>query len=101
MSKRNVAYIKPDEPAFLKKIKEQVGYKEGPTVDTKVGYVRMYLRIQNITDFLQRENLNPITDEDLEDTQDEQPTVVVLQPGDLTAEEAAEVNKLRKKGQFF
>lgn len=37
MSKRNIAYIKPQEPSFLRKIKEQVGYKEGPTVDTKVG----------------------------------------------------------------
>lgn len=36
MSKRNVAYIKPQEPEFLRKLKEQVGYKEGPTVDTKV-----------------------------------------------------------------
>lgn len=36
MSKRNVAYIKPKEPAFLARLKEQVGFKEGPTVDTKV-----------------------------------------------------------------
>ncbi|GJQ88043.1 hypothetical protein Trydic_g12965 [Trypoxylus dichotomus] len=79
MSKRNVTYIKPEEPAFLKRIKEQVGYTEGPTVDTK------------------RENLNPVEPEDLEDTIDEQPTVVVLQPGDLTAEEAAAVNKQRNE----
>lgn len=38
MSKRNIAYIKPQEPSFLRKLKEQIGYKEGPTVDTKVGY---------------------------------------------------------------
>ncbi|KRT79548.1 hypothetical protein AMK59_7096 [Oryctes borbonicus] len=79
MSKRNVTYIKPEEPAFLKKIKEQVGYTEGPTVNTK------------------RENLNPVEPEDLEDTAEEQPTVVVLQTGDLTAEEAAEVNKQREE----
>lgn len=37
MSKRHVAYIKPEEPSFLKKLKQQAGYQEGPTVDTKVG----------------------------------------------------------------
>lgn len=37
MSKRNISYIKPTEPSFLRKLKEQIGYKEGPTVDTKVG----------------------------------------------------------------
>ena len=39
MSKRNITYTKPEEPEFLKKIKQQAGYKEGPTVATKVGYV--------------------------------------------------------------
>lgn len=35
--KRNqVAYIKPNEPAFLRRIKQQIGYREGPDVDTKV-----------------------------------------------------------------
>ena len=27
-NKRNVAYIKPEEPAFLKRIKQEIGYKE-------------------------------------------------------------------------
>ena len=38
MSKRkhNIAYIKPDEPKFLREMKIQAGYKEGPTIDTKV-----------------------------------------------------------------
>lgn len=31
-----VAWVKPTEPSFLKKFKNDVGYKEGPTVDTKV-----------------------------------------------------------------
>lgn len=36
MSKRNnVTYIKP-EPKFLQQLKEQIGLKSGPTVDTKV-----------------------------------------------------------------
>lgn len=37
MSKRNkVMFSKPNEPEFLRRIKEKVGFKEGPTVDTKV-----------------------------------------------------------------
>ncbi len=31
-----VSWVKPEEPSFLKKFKNDVGYKEGPTVDTKV-----------------------------------------------------------------
>lgn len=33
---RGVAWVKPAEPSFLKKFKSDVGYKEGPNVDTKV-----------------------------------------------------------------
>lgn len=37
MSKRNqVSYVRPAEPAFLSRFKERVGYREGPTVETKV-----------------------------------------------------------------
>lgn len=36
MSKRNVAFIKPDEPAFLKRMKQQIGYQEPDTVEAKV-----------------------------------------------------------------
>lgn len=40
MSKKNsITYIKPEEPSFLKKLKAQIGYKEGPTVETKVSYI--------------------------------------------------------------
>lgn len=35
-AKGNVSWVKPAEPSFLKKFKNDVGYKEGPTVDTKV-----------------------------------------------------------------
>ena len=38
MPKRNITYVKQEEPAFLKQFKERVGYKEGPDVETKVGY---------------------------------------------------------------
>lgn len=35
--------MKPSEPSFLKKFKNDVGYKEGPTVDTKVSVALAYL----------------------------------------------------------
>ncbi|RZC34899.1 DUF4604 domain containing protein [Asbolus verrucosus] len=80
MSKRSITYTKPEEPNFLKKLKQQVGYKEGPTVDTK------------------REDLGPA--EDLSDCDDEQPTVVVLGEGDLTAEQASrERDRLERDGK--
>uniref|UniRef100_A0A6P7H6P9 Uncharacterized protein KIAA1143 homolog n=1 Tax=Diabrotica virgifera virgifera TaxID=50390 RepID=A0A6P7H6P9_DIAVI len=83
MSKRHVAYIKPDEPSFLKKLKREAGYIEGPTVDTK------------------RENYGEVSQEDLLDTEEEKPTVVVLKPGDLTAEEAQLEEERLKKGKSY
>lgn len=80
MSKRSVSFIKPDEPSFLKKLKSQVGYQEGPTIDTK------------------REELETFCDNELEYHDEEQPTVVVLKSGDLTAEEVAiEKNRLEQE----
>uniref|UniRef100_A0A336NAY0 CSON012122 protein n=1 Tax=Culicoides sonorensis TaxID=179676 RepID=A0A336NAY0_CULSO len=80
MSKRNVAFIKPDEPSFLKQIKEQIGYKEGPDINTK------------------RQKLELEDDDDLSDNahelDEESPQVVVLKDGDLTAEQA-EIEKKR------
>ncbi|XP_011861033.1 PREDICTED: uncharacterized protein KIAA1143 homolog [Vollenhovia emeryi] len=77
--KHNISYIKPDEPKFLRELKEQIGYKEGPTVDTK------------------RQSLPEVSDEEREELVDEQPVVVVLNSGDLTAEEADAFNKQREK----
>jgi len=69
MSKRNkIAYIKPQEPSFLRKLKEEANYKEGPTVDTKKCEARSY--------------------EEDESYDDDNPTVVVLNKGDLTSDEA-------------
>lgn len=35
--KRNaVMFAKPDEPAFLRRMKAELGYKESPSIDTKV-----------------------------------------------------------------
>lgn len=42
-----------------------------------------------------------ISPEDLEDEEDEQPTVVVLKSGDLTAEEAARAKLQLDKGEIF
>lgn len=78
MSKRNVAFIKPDEPSFLKQIKQQIGYKEGPDINTK------RQKLERNSD-----------DEDFSDDLDEEsPQVVVLKEGDLTAEQA-DVEKKR------
>ncbi|KAF6202263.1 hypothetical protein GE061_004661 [Apolygus lucorum] len=74
MSKRNIAYIKPKEPAFLARLKQEAGYKEGPSVDTK------------------KEQLPSLNSSDESDGED-QPLVVVLKPGDLTKEEAEAVVK--------
>ncbi|XP_074911671.1 uncharacterized protein KIAA1143 homolog [Buteo buteo] len=82
MSKRNqVSYVRPAEPAFLSRFKRQVGYREGPTVETK------------------REQL-PLAECDSEngsDNEDEQPQVVTLKKGDLTAEEAMKIKQQIKE----
>ncbi|KAM6421761.1 uncharacterized protein KIAA1143 homolog isoform 1-T1 [Rhynochetos jubatus] len=81
MSKRNqVSYVRPAEPAFLSRFKRQVGYREGPTVETK------------------REQL-PLADdsENGSDKEDEQPQVVTLKKGDLTAEEAMKIKQQIKE----
>ncbi|XP_065570713.1 uncharacterized protein KIAA1143 homolog isoform X3 [Artemia franciscana] len=78
MSKRNnIGFSKPPEPAFIRRIKEQIGYKEGPNIDTK----REVLEI----------------DEDFEEKEDDKPTIVVLKSGDLTQEEAEKLEKDRKE----
>ncbi|XP_077264525.1 uncharacterized protein KIAA1143 homolog [Temnothorax americanus] len=77
--KHNISYIKPDEPKFLRELKEKIGYKEGPTVDTK------------------REVLPEISDDEKEELTDEKPVVVILNSGDLTAEEADAFKKQKEK----
>ncbi|XP_078055605.1 uncharacterized protein KIAA1143 homolog [Mustelus asterias] len=83
MSKRNnVSYVKPAEPAFLRKFKQDVGYKAGPTVETK------------------RQQLAPVdSDSGQSDPEDEQPQVVVLRQGDLTADEAAKIKKVTESSK--
>lgn len=77
MSKKsNVSWVKPAEPSFLKKFKNDVGFKEGPTVETKKQQM-------------------PQLDEDSGDSdrEDEMPQVVVLKKGDLNAEEVMKIKK--------
>ncbi|XP_077715350.1 uncharacterized protein KIAA1143 homolog isoform X2 [Canis aureus] len=88
MSKRNqVSYVRPAEPAFLARFKERVGYREGPTVETK----RTQLQL-------------PDEDGDHSDKEDEQPQVVVLKKGDLSVEEVMKIKaeiKAAKAGTYF
>ncbi|XP_047005069.1 uncharacterized protein KIAA1143 homolog [Schistocerca americana] len=74
MSKRNtVSYVKPQEPAFLTRLKQEAGFVPKDTVETK------------------KVTLPSCTDDDLDDKDDEQPVVVVLKPGDISAEEAEQI----------
>ncbi|XP_059612698.1 uncharacterized protein KIAA1143 homolog [Phlebotomus argentipes] len=81
MSKRNIVFNKPEDPSFLKRIKESIGYREGPTVETK------------------RQRLEHFEESDSDsEVNEEKPQVVVLKPGDLTADEAErEQQKLLKE----
>ncbi|XP_005187683.1 uncharacterized protein KIAA1143 homolog [Musca domestica] len=83
MSKRNIAYIKPQDPSFLAKLKQEIGYKEGPNVDTK------RQKLENLED--------NFSDSEEPEREDEKPLVVVLKSGDLTAQEAEEEQKRLEK----
>ncbi|XP_016991676.1 uncharacterized protein KIAA1143 homolog [Drosophila rhopaloa] len=86
MSKRNnITYVKPQEPSFLAKLKAEIGYKEGPSVETK----RQRLE-SDPEDYDSGEDSRP-------EREDEQPQVVVLRPGDLSAEEAKTEKQLAAK----
>lgn len=78
--KANVAYIKPEEPKFLKAFKEKVGYREDKEV----------LADKFAT-------MPSATDDDLEDGEDEQPQIVMLQTGDISQEE---YDRLRSEGRL-
>ncbi|KAM4633270.1 uncharacterized protein KIAA1143 homolog [Polymixia lowei] len=71
--KSDVSWVKPSEPSFLKKFKSDVGYKEGPNVDTK------------------RQLMPTLDDDSGSDREDELPQVVVLKKGDLSAEEVKKI----------
>ncbi|XP_071388747.1 uncharacterized protein KIAA1143 homolog isoform X2 [Centroberyx affinis] len=71
--KTGVSWVKPAEPSFLKKFKSDVGYKEGPTVDTK------------------RQVMPTLDDDSGSDREDELPQVVVIKKGDLSADEVKKI----------
>ncbi|KPP63844.1 hypothetical protein Z043_117863, partial [Scleropages formosus] len=81
MSKRgSVSWVKPAEPSFLRKFKNDVGFKEGPTVDTK--------------------RQMPAAEDDSSgdsEREDEQPQVVVLEKKHLTAEEVKHIKDQMKE----
>lgn len=74
--KRNVNYIKPEDPEFLKVLKKQVGYD-----DTNHKF----------------DKLECLDNDFVDDGDDEQPQVVVLNNGDLTAEQAEQERKKIEK----
>ncbi|XP_034102472.1 uncharacterized protein KIAA1143 homolog [Drosophila albomicans] len=80
MSKRNnITYVKPQEPSFLAKLKAEIGYKEGPNIDTK--------RQRLDEDHNDDDDYN--SGEERPEREDEKPQIVVLSRGDLTADEVA------------
>ncbi|XP_055509214.1 uncharacterized protein KIAA1143 homolog [Leucoraja erinacea] len=83
MSKRSaVSFVRPPEPAFLRRFKEAVGYTPGPSVHTK------------------RQLQAPVdSDSGPSDGEDEQPQVVVLRQGDLTAEEATKIKETAESSE--
>ncbi|XP_068632658.1 uncharacterized protein KIAA1143 homolog [Battus philenor] len=74
--KRNVSYIKPEDPKFLKMLKKEAGYE-----NTNHKFDKLK---NNEEDFV-------------DDEESEKPQVVVLKDGDLTAEEAAVENERLEK----
>ncbi|XP_067643054.1 uncharacterized protein KIAA1143 homolog [Eurosta solidaginis] len=82
--KRNISYVKPQDPSFLAKLKAQIGYREGPTVETK----------RQKLDY----NDSGSDSEERPEREEEKPQVVVLRSGDLTAEEALKEEQRIAKG---
>lgn len=75
--KANVSWVKPAEPSFLKKFKNDVGFKEGPTIHTK------------------RLEMPALEDDSGSDREDELPQVVILKKGDLSAEEVLQIKEVK------
>ncbi len=71
--KNKLEFIKQDTPKFLRDFKAKVGYKDGPTVETK----KQKIPTRNEDD----------DDDDDGEREDEKPTICVLRAGDLTEEE--------------
>lgn len=105
MSKRNnITYVKPQEPSFLAKLKAEIGYKEGPTVETKVRsrqsaplmlsydanvFLFFGKQRQKLEERDQEDGYDDPSDQERPEHEDEKPQIVVLSRGDLTADEVA------------
>lgn len=97
MSKKSKVFCeKPEEPAFIKRMKERIGYQAGPTIDTKVSNCFDSFRLLFLTILMhpQKEELPkaPINDEENE-VDEEQPTIVVLRKGDLNEDEVKAIRE--------
>ncbi|KAF7988316.1 hypothetical protein HCN44_000889 [Aphidius gifuensis] len=86
--KHNVAYMKPSEPKFLRELKEQAGYKAGPTVETKRGVFPGY------------ENEDIESDDERINPAEEEPVVVVLKNGDMTLDEVENYKKAKEEEEL-
>lgn len=96
MSKRNISYIKPKDPSFLQKLKAEIGFKEGPNVDTKRQKLED-LDGNSIEGDYNNQGSSADGEGDYE-KDDEKPQIVVIKSGDLTAEEAeAEKRRIEKE----
>ncbi|CAG5127878.1 unnamed protein product [Candidula unifasciata] len=85
MPRNGVQYVNNEEPAFIQQFKEKIGYKEGPSINSK----------RNMPNFDDHEDEE---DEYAPEKEDEKPVVVVVKSGDLTAEEAHAEQKLVEDG---
>ncbi|XP_028926999.1 uncharacterized protein KIAA1143 homolog [Ornithorhynchus anatinus] len=82
MSRRpQVAYVPPPQPAFLARFEEEAGGRHGPTVHTE------------------KEQPQIPEDGETSDKEDEQPQVVVLKKGDLSAEEVMKIKEQIKSSK--
>uniref|UniRef100_A0A915KT98 DUF4604 domain-containing protein n=1 Tax=Romanomermis culicivorax TaxID=13658 RepID=A0A915KT98_ROMCU len=84
MSKKKdaICYTKPEEPKFLKEIKQKLGYKEGPTVDDKRNLDKNFVSDDENDD-----------DNVVKEKPEEQPQIVVLKEGDIDESEYKQLVK--------
>ena len=107
----SVQFSKPQEPSFLRDLKRQVGYKD-PVEDMNAKvllyscfdivllnrYALLVMQenpyFSSIFIFMQRKSTEGL-DNNQEDKDDEKPTVVVLNDGDLSEEEAQKIKAVQ------
>lgn len=103
--KRNIAFARPEEPEFIKKLKQRAGITRGPDIETKVMMITPKVdATMLITMLFKLEALPKAQREDLEDKEEEHPVIVVLKNGDLTEEQVNQINeenKIKRKSSLF